>query len=292
MAARTIFVPAELDVLIYWIVERERIRAMKEAGAPKPWTSDALLRDYRWCNVRRMDDAVSRAMLRDWYRHDADPATALTAACLGRLVNWPDSLMGITGGMAFELAQLDGAAQALRARQRAGQKVFTGAYVVPGLAGESKIDTVVGHARWAAEKAREIYQPTLRATWASLCRLDGLGSFLCGQMVADIAELDAGRSWPDRLTWAPLGPGSARGMNRLLGRPKTSAMTQDEFDVLLQALMGVLTARVPELWSELELRTADAQGLCCEFDKYRRLQLDEGKVRARYDGGNTQVALL
>ena len=30
------------------------------------------------------------------------------------------------------------------------------------------------------------------------------------RMVADIAHLDAGASWPDRACWAPLGPGSVR----------------------------------------------------------------------------------
>ena len=52
-------VPHELDILVYWMIERDRIRTAKEAGKPKPWTTDPLLRDYRWCNVRRMDDRVS-----------------------------------------------------------------------------------------------------------------------------------------------------------------------------------------------------------------------------------------
>jgi len=36
----------------------------------------------------------------------------------------------------------------------------------------------------------------------------------------------------------------------------------------------------------------DVQNCLCEFDKYRRLQLGEGKVRARYNGaGSNQMAL-
>ena len=36
----------------------------------------------------------------------------------------------------------------------------------------------------------------------------------------------------------------------------------------------------------------DIQNCLCEFDKYRRLQLGEGKVRARYDGAGAQASLL
>ena len=33
-----------LDRLLYWIKERESIRLKKEAGEPKPWTDDEILR--------------------------------------------------------------------------------------------------------------------------------------------------------------------------------------------------------------------------------------------------------
>ena len=38
------------EVLIYWIRERESIRLLKEGGKSKPYTSDEILRDYRFCN--------------------------------------------------------------------------------------------------------------------------------------------------------------------------------------------------------------------------------------------------
>jgi hypothetical protein len=286
-------VPLELDTLVYWISERDRIRAAKGAGAPRPWTVDPLLRDFRWCNVRRMDDAVSLDMVRSWYDHDADPATALTAACLGRLVNWPESLMAVTGGEPFRIEHLGPARSRLEQRVRSDAKVFTGAYVVPGSPGESKIETVVKHAEHVCRRAGEIFKPTMRATWAALVEIDGLGRFLAGQMVADVAHLSAGSSWADRHEWAPIGPGSARGLNRLLGRPKDQAVTQLEFDDALPRLIAVLRPRIETVWADRQLQAMDIQNCLCEFDKYRRLQLAEGKVRSRYDGaGKPQGVLL
>jgi len=123
-------------------------------------------------------------------------------------------------------------------------------------------------------------------------RFDGIGSFLAGQIVADLAHLPSGRAWPDAATWAPLGPGSARGINRLRGIPKDKAVTQNDFECLLHELISALRPRIAGIWEDRQLQAMDVQNCLCEFDKYRRLQLGEGKVRARYNGaGSNQMAL-
>ena len=287
------FDPEQLDILEHWIRKREAVRRAKEAGLPKPWTNDPLLRDYRWCNVRRMDDRVSVALLERWYAPDCDPTTALVAACLARLVNWPDSLMAVTMGVPFALEHLAQAERRLHARAEARPKVFTGAYVVPGAPGESKIATVMRRTQQVLAAAGDIYQPTMRTTWARLTALDSIGSFLAGQMVADVAHLQAGASWPDRTTWAPWGPGSARGINRLCGRPKDRPVSQEQFERELTALVDVMRPRIAEIWEDRQLGAMDFQSLACEHDKYCRLTLGEGTVRASYDGlGAAQGTLL
>lgn len=278
------FLPAELSTLVSWIYERDRIRSQKERGVPKPWTTDPLLRDYRWCNVRRMDDRVSVALLQRWYVYDADPHTALVAATMARLVNWPESLMDVTGGARFHLAHLHSAGTALSMRSDYGQKVFTGAYVVPGVPGKSKVTSVCDLVHHVDRHADSIFAGSMRDTWANLIKCDGLGSFLAGQIVADLAQLRVGLQWPDAGTWAPIGPGSARGLNRLIGRPKDQAVTQTEFEISLPKLIAVLQPQISAVWLDRHLVAMDIQNCLCEFDKYRRLTLGEGKVRARYDG--------
>ncbi|BEP34281.1 hypothetical protein GmRootV59_12550 [Variovorax sp. V59] len=278
------FSPTELAILVRWMTERDWIRAKKAQGLPRPWTDDALLRDFRWCNVRRMDDRVSVALLDRWYVPDCDQQTALVAALLARLVNWPDSLLAITGGRTFGLADLPGARGALAQRAADGQKVFTGAYVVPGVPGRNKVDSVCDLVELIAPQASRVVAPTMRGTWAALIEFDGMGSFLAGQVVADLAQLPAVFAWDDAPTWAPLGPGSARGINRLRDRPKDQAISHAQFEIELPALIGVLRPMVPQIWEDRHLQAMDVQNCLCEFDKYRRLQLGEGKVRARYAG--------
>jgi hypothetical protein len=280
------FVPAELETLLYWIVERERIRTQKETGAPKPWTEDGLLRDYRWCNVRRMDDRVSRWLLEHWYCRWTEPADQLLAAVLARCINWPDTLSEI----ASDFPALSAVGRRLHERKNRGDKMFTGAYVVPGVAGEDKIDSVlllVTSIQNLLEVCPEQIArlQSMRQTWDWLITFQGLGSFLAGQIAADLSCLAFGLNWPDRQSWAPVGPGSARGINRLLGRQKDRAVRQEEFERLLPLVVETVQLKLPDIWRDRNLIAMDIQNCLCEFDKYRRLTLGEGKVRARYDGG-------
>ena len=292
-------VPGELDLMVHWIHERDRIRAAKEDGAPKPWTTDHLLRDYRWCNVRRMDDRVSRELFERWYRADADRQTSLAAAVLGRLINWPESLLEITEGAPFSVEHLQQAGPVLRGRAARGEKVFTGAYLIPpgrpameGDAAPSKIEHVIGLAELFATESYSTITGSMRGTWSQITKWDGMGSFLAGQVVADLVHLAPGRQWTDPPAWAPIGPGSARGINRLRGIHKDKPVAQADFERLLPKLIDVLRPRIDDVWRDRGLQAMDIQNCLCEFDKYRRLQLGEGKVRARYDGAGAQASLL
>lgn len=275
----TVWIDSELALMRRWIIEREHVRRAKEGGCPKPWTADPFVRDFRWCNVRRLDDRVSRWLFDRWYpRRAAAGDTDLAAALLARLVNWPDALDEIVGS-------LDTARSVLRARAARGQKVFTSAYVVPGVPGRSKVDSVCDLVDAVRAQAETVVQPSMRATWARLMRFDGIGSFLAGQVVADVAHRPIGRSWPDVDDWAPLGPGSARGINRLRGIAKDKAVRQSAFETLLPELITALRPTIAEIWNDRGLQAMDIQNCLCEFDKYRRLQLQEGRVRASYNGG-------
>ncbi|MFC6282200.1 MULTISPECIES: nucleotide kinase domain-containing protein [Polaromonas] len=284
---------SELEHMVQWITEREAIRKRKEQGLPKPWTENRFLRDFRWCNVRRMDDRVSVALMANWYPLQGKPETQLVAAVLARLVNWPASLDDITGPQRFDISHLERARAKLAYRATMGWKVFTGAYVVPGVPGRNKVDSVCDLADLVASQASSILADSMAGTWAKLIKIDGLGSFLAGQIVADLAHLSAGQQWHDASTWAPLGPGSARGMNRLMGRPKDKAISQDQFNAELPALMEVLKPLIRDIYLDRNLHGFDFQNDLCEYDKFRRLMLGEGQVRSRYEGsGDAQIGLL
>ena len=282
-----LFLAHELDALIGWMLERDRVRTLKAAGQEKPWTQDRWLQQFRWCNVRRMDDRVSQVLLTHWYSDPGNDILDLVAATLARLINWPDSLFEISGHQRFQLEHLLHMREKLFQRASGGAKVFTGAYVIPGVPGQDKVTSVCALVDHVHGKAGDVLASSMQATWANLLRFEGLGSFLAGQIVADLASIGAGQKWQDSMSWAPVGPGSARGLNRLLGRPKDKAVTQNAFDELLPEVIISVRPRVQSLWDDRKLIAMDIQNCLCEFDKMRRLQLGEGTVRARYDGSGT-----
>jgi hypothetical protein len=281
-----------MDILVHWINERESIRIKKERGDKKPWTNDPLLRDYKWCNVRRMDDRVSRWLIANWYDPKSSIDTQLIAAVLARFINWPDGLRYITDVGAqrpFRLTDLSMAADRLKIFQNSGSKIFTGAYIVPGKPGLSKIDSVIAVAKEVYCLAQSFDRKAAWRMWAHLCEFDYVGPFISGQIVADLAELPYGEHWDDVWYWAPMGPGSKRGMNRLHGRNKDAALSQKEFASDLEGLIQALYDRAsidgsPDFKFITSLKAIDFQNCLCEFDKYRRLTLGEGSVRAKYPG--------
>lgn len=278
-----------LEALAYWITEREHIRRRRVLGMHKPWSADPIMRNTRWCNVRRLDDAVSCSLFAYFYSDTQKEGEQVTAAALGRLINWPPALMCVTEGESFRSVHI--ATMRLRLLHRAAyrEKVFTGAYVVPGVEGMSKVNSVcdlVG--RIARQWPRVARAGSMEATHAHLMTFDGLGSFLAGQIVADLAHLPIGRAWPDRDGWAPVGPGSQRGMNRLRGDPKNTRLTQVDFHQSLRVLMRRdLPPLVGEIMQDRKLQAMDIQNCLCEFDKYMRLKNGEGTVRAKYPGEPT-----
>lgn len=48
------------ELLKYYIKERYNIMLKKESGQPKPWTDDEILQNYRFTNVRREHDKVTK----------------------------------------------------------------------------------------------------------------------------------------------------------------------------------------------------------------------------------------
>src|SRR5262249_52517756 len=170
----------------------------------------------------------------------------------------------------------------LHAVEQTGQKVFGAAYVIPGgEKGRNKIDHVVDNVVQPFFTNPPVIDTTsMERTWTVLRGYSGMGSFLAGQVVADLRFAVDG-SWEDRNTWAPKGPGSQPGINRIFGRDPHENMDQDQFLAELRMVVAELKQRLPEsITSRLEM--ADWQAIACEANKYLRTLAGEGKPKQRY----------
>lgn len=287
------------DPLLTWIQRREAIRELKESGAPFPWTDDPVLRDARFCNVRREDDRVTiwiREFVRDIYA-DHEHLWFMLAIC--RWINWPDTLDDLITSLqawpgdarGFTLQQLG---SALQARADRKEKVWTGAYTInaPSIKGTSKISYVVNDVLGSVWRHREQFAgyldgkgsqpPTLRGTYERLSgsgRYRGWGPFMTHQVIADLRYTRYLRGAPDVGVWTVAGPGSTRGLNRLLGRKLDATMDQGTFLRHIKTLRDEIRDSLG-----LDLEASDVQGCLCETDKYLRVQ-QGGQTRAKYVPG-------
>ncbi len=133
---------------------------------------------------------------------------------------------------------------------------------------------------------RETLRPrpgdTLNSSHMTLGQLFGLGSFMAGQVVADLRYVEPLRSASDWETFACSGPGSRRGLNRALGRLVQSPWTEEEWRLEAERLRVWFNGEWIDRFGLERLHGQDLQNALCEWDKYERVRLGEGRPRARF----------
>jgi len=263
---------------LYWIKERDSIRHKKDAGKPKPWTDDTILQSYRFCNVRRMDDKVSQWIMKNWYEKYFDHKNMLLAVALARFINLPSTLEHI--GFPEQWSPTRLMEKLRKYRDSIEGPTFNSAYMVRGNNGIDKIESVVLH-NVHPLKGMKIDTSTMKGAWEQVLSSYGFGSFMAGQVVADLRWAVTG-DWSDRLEWASVGPGSRRGLNRLQGEPLNQAVKQEKFEALFPDVMKLVKKRLPKIYSRLE--AIDVQNCLCEFDKYERTLLEGRRPKKLYPG--------
>lgn len=277
-----------------FVKERERIRVARAAGKPAPWTADPILRAYRFTNVHREDDRVTiwiRKCIREPFAKHANLWLMLAIA---RQINWPDTLAELMVSADGSWPVGDYNPRRLRAamlrRQRRGDKLYTGAYMINAqygketqLADDKAYFTAYLTIRplWQAREQVRLgaLSGTLAEAHAWLTQFRGWGDFLAAQVIADLKHtrfLKHALDWRD---WAVLGPGSTRGLRRLFGK-RVRRDLKREFDPAEAIALLRRLRYTDEVLRPLCLQ--DLQNCLCEFDKYERVRLGQGRPRATF----------
>lgn len=285
------------DALWYWIRERERVRVLRRDGGSPPWTSDPIVAGYRFCNVRREDDKVTRWIDQHVRGPYAGHPMLWLMLCLCRQVCWPDTLAELIngggwpdddgGGEPADEAWMDRAVSIMNARRDRGDKVYTGAYMIsaPPRRGACKQDYVVrqvvgGLWRWRSQ-FRDWSTATLESTSHKIRTLaTGWGPFMAYQAVVDMRFTPLLSGAVDVRTWCAAGPGTLRGLNRVHGRPVSAPLSQGRALDEIVALYAVV-----ERETSVAVDLSDVPNVLCETDKYLRTALGQGRPRARYVAG-------
>ena len=265
------FLPDRLLTLKYWISERESIRRQHDAGATKPWTQDKVLQSYRFCNVHREDDLVTRWIRNNWRLPYMNHPNMVGAMAMARLVNWPDTLSAIGFPEEWDRDQF---IKVIRDRKARGEKSWTGAYMVTaemGTLSPSKEVSVAKTLDWFFEDTWDL--DTCQQAWEDFQGAPRVGSFIAAQIVADLKHTSVLSSAADKDTFCAPGPGSMNGLNWLMGKSMHTNWSQPEFQKVVNELRDLVSDVEP-------MDAQDMQNVMCEIFKYQR-----GSSRSKYPGG-------
>lgn len=278
-------IPPERSVdLKNFMVARHEIWVARSLNRPKPWTTDSILRDYRFCNVYRELDTVTQWISNNWRSPNADHPDLWFAMAVARWVNWPETLEAIGLPLPWNPKKF---LAAIEKRRSMEAKVWTGAYMI-GTQGNAKdkplfIAENVLQPLWDRRKELRPVSGQLIDSFARpIIATKNQGTFMVGQIVADTKYAGALANAPDWWDWAVSGPGSRRGLNRIVGRDLDKGWNEMLFLNTLHALQREIEAILPP-WMP-RLHAQDLQNCLCEFDKYERVRLGQGKPRSRYPG--------
>lgn len=283
----------KLATLKYWIEEREKIRLAREDGMPWPWTDDPILQAYRFCNVYREDDAVTVWLRENVWQYSHRPEFVhFTIIC--RQLNQPSSIWAILkDGWPYVKGLFQGfhCHEVLKNIQYRGGRVFNPAYIVStnGVPMD-KIDYL--YAKW-----REYYPTVMNWHWPDiqlmreahelLVQLDGISDFMAGQVIADLKHTHWLARAPDWYEWCARGPGSQRGLARIMGFPLTKKFRQQEFVEYLILLRNELNQVLSE---PMNLDLQNLQNCLCETDKYLRAKEDGKRPKQSYHRRAAEVS--
>ena len=274
-----------------WINERHAIYQKRAKGVQPPWTDDPILQEYKFTNPFRENDRVTVWMRNNWTKpNDNRPhGEIIFNCCLFR--------MGGTSEFANEhgwVQQFDPAQtkELINTRIERGLRTFTGAYIITnqGLKlpkSEVVVDYFLAPIWEDKEALAKVAKTTqsLQAVHEAMASYRGWGGggFMSYEVVTDLNYTPVLSSAKDRYRWANAGPGAKRGLNRIHDSPLTKSMNQtqanDEMLELLKRASGYVGFHVPI--AEVDMRTIEHS--LCEWDKYERVRLGQGKPRSKYN---------
>lgn len=266
-----------------FIKERWSIHLKRQAGKPAPWTKDPILATYRFCNVRREDDRVTRWIHTRWLEpHKNDAPGVIFAMAMARIVNLPASLEALGYPKRYEAGRFSAI---MNGRRSDGYKTFTSAYMINAREcqpGQSKADYIALRVLpevWAHRKSLtlSLEKNGLAGLHHSLVQMFGWGSFMAAQVVADVKWIPVGLKARDWYTFAAPGPGSKRGMSWVVYGDVTKRMNDKEWQEAMVELRRKVLPKLP-----MALRDLDAQNLqncLCEFSKNMKVKSGIGRPK-------------
>ena len=297
------------DLYWYFASERQAIFERRLAGQVGPWTSDPILRQYKFCNVFRAADRVSQYMIREVIYND-EPCTPddklfqiIAFRIFSKEATWESARQFL--GHYPKLSDLESGtfADALRYAKDKNGTLYTGAFILaPGnvynqpakylnhveLCKHMFLRDQLGEKLQGAGSLQEVYD--------LLHAYPLMGDFMSYQIAVDLNYSDLINF--DENDFVKAGPGSLRGIKKAF--EDTSGHTPEEIILWMVEQQEREFARLKLPFNGLfgrPLHAIDCQGLFCELDKYCRIAVPELKsartrMKASFAPSPAQIELF
>lgn len=254
------------------------------------YTDDPILGQFRFCNVFREDDKVTKWVLRELRAPlEGDMPKTLRAMLVFRWFNLIESGECLRPWLLGYESRQDAIGK-LHRRVAEKKPILNAAYMIKSPPGHDKItglfqciDAILPSIDSLAHTMH--VNRSLRQAVELLCTFPYLGPFMAYQIVCDLRFTCVLDNAKDINTWTAAGPGSARGMSRLMyGRPDvfgyTSPKDKDTLIALMTDVLKMSKDKWPKKFQAWELSTV--QHWACEYDKYMRALNGEGTPKQLY----------
>ena len=269
---------SSVEGFFYYINERHSITLKRSIGEPFPWTDDEILQTYSFCNVFRELDKVTVWIRENWKEPYADHPNLPFAMAVARQINWPDTLQEIGFPEHWNPERVKAIMQGRLDRK---EKVYTGAYMLTGTLGGTKVEQTIDKILTPLyESPPQIIPYSLEETWKKYLPYPGFSGFMAYEVVTDLRHSKYLENAEDIMTWANAGPGAKRGLNRIHGRPLEQTIKAKQLTEEMKELLAVSGDYLLDVVPDLEMR--EIEHCLCEYDKYERVRLGEGRPRAKF----------
>jgi hypothetical protein len=264
----------------YWrfAAERQSVFFARLRQQPAPWTADPILRQHKFTNAYRASDRTSQYLIRHViYAGDQEMREVFFRSLLFKLFNrigtWRAIVdrLGVPRSTSFDVSAADAL---LSAQQRAGDRIYSAAYIMPPVRGTTVKHS--GHLDLLSTMVkvrlpeRIADAPSLESVYELLKEWPSFGRFLAYQLTIDLNYGPHLRFDEDDFVMA--GPGAHEGIAKCF-------VSRDEWsdeDIIRWTAERQVTAfdrlglSFQDLWGR-RLRLIDCQNLYCEVGKYARV---------------------
>jgi len=288
----------------FWrfIYKRQKVWQKRVVELEKPpWTTDDIIRSNRFTNVYRELDPGTQYAIQNILELDASKENKIFNIMIYRLIGRSETheFLGFQSISEFDADEFE--RRLKQRRDRDGETIFTGAYMVAGYSQMGSSDKVENIARLFDEISSSYHEDiiqilssnSLKEAYEAIQSIPGFGKFLSYQVLVDLlypVEAYNGSSLLpfNQNEWAKAGPGAQKGIKSLRAESELRYLNVMEWLYENQeSEFERLDIDFPYIkdgcGKKKRLSLPNIQNCLCEFYKYDKIKQDNGRARRRFD---------